>query len=543
MSASEKKKLRHEQYATQMSEKQKQEVKEAKKLRLYTILFAVVIALMICVVIATSVMESGIIQRNTTAATVNDTKISAAELNHYYMDSVNQFTQQFGNYLALSGIDTTKPLDEQVQDEETGATWADYFMETATNTMKRMYAVYNEAVAQGYTLSEEAASDLDMSISNMGAYAKMYGYPDADSYIKAIYGKGCNEKTYRKYAEVQLIASEFSKDHSEALNYDDAALREADAEDPSAYSSFSYNSYFLPASRFYEGGTKAEDGNVTYSEEEMAAGLAACKAAADELLAKKPTSVEELDSAIAALPVNAETEAASTAYNDTLFKNVNGVLRDWVTDANRAAGDVTVIANETETAAEDGTTTKTTNGYYVVYFTGSSDNNFPLVNVRHILLPYEGGTTDANGQTTYTDEEKAATKAKAEELLAQFTAGEATEDAFAALANEKSTDTGSNKNGGLYENIYPGQMVPTFNDWCFAEGRKAGDTGIVESDYGVHIMYFVGNSDVTYRDYMITNNLRDADMLKWQDELTEKVTVTLTNTSNVKTDLVLGGNK
>lgn len=541
MSASEKKKLRHEQYVTQMTEKQKQEVKEAKKLRLYTILFAVVIALMICVVIVTNVVESGIIQRNTTAATVNDTKISAAELNHYYVDSVNQFMSQFGNYIALSGIDTTKPLDEQIQNEETGATWADYFMETATNTMKSMYAVYNEAVAQGYTLSDEAAADLDKSISNMASYAKLYGYSDAKSYIKAVYGKGCNEKTYRKYAEVQLIASEFSKDHSEALVYDDAALREAEAKNPAAYSSFSYNSYFLSASRFYEGGTKDDEGNVTYSEEEKAAGLAACKAAADELMTKKITSVEELDSAIAALPVNAETEAVSTSYTDTLYNNVNAALREWVTDANRAAGDMTVVANESESVDEDGNTVKTTNGYYVVYFVGSNDNKFPLANVRHILLPYEGGTTDENGNTTYTDEEKAATKAKAEELLAQFTAGDATEDAFAALANEKSVDTGSNKNGGLYEDVYPGQMVPSFNDWCFAEGRKAGDTGIVESDYGVHIIYYVGDDEVTYRDYMITNELRSADMLKWQTELSDNVTVTLENTSNVKTDLVLGG--
>ncbi len=542
MSASEKKKLRHEQYVTQMTEKQQQEVKESKKLRLYTIIFAVVIALMICVVIATNITESGMIQRNTTAATINDTNINAAELNHYYIDTVNQFMSQFGNYIALSGIDPTKPLDEQMQDEESSTTWADYFLESATNTMKSMYAVYNEAIAQGYTLSEDGAAELDNAVNGMGMYAKLYGYPNANSYIKAIYGKGCNEKTYRKYAEVQVIASEYSREHSQTLVYDDAALRDAETENPNTYSSFSYNSYFLSASRFYEGGTTSEDGTTTYSEEEQAAGLAACKAAADELMAKQITSVEELDTAIAALSINAETDAASTPFTNTLYSSVNESLRDWVSDANRNPGDMTMIANETETTDSEGNTTKNISGYYIVYFVGSNDNKFPLANVRHILLPYEGGTTGENGQTTYTDEEKAATKTKAEELLAQFNAGDATEDAFAALAEEHSTDAGSNTNGGLYENVYPGQMVPTFNDWCFAEGRKAGDTGIVESDYGVHIIYYAGNADVTYRDFMITNNLRDADMMKWQTELSDNVTVTLKNTSNVKTDLVLNKN-
>jgi parvulin-like peptidyl-prolyl isomerase len=92
---------------------------------------------------------------------------------------------------------------------------------------------------------------------------------------------------------------------------------------------------------------------------------------------------------------------------------------------------------------------------------------------------------------TYSDEEKAAAKAKADEILAAWQAGEATEDSFAALAKEKSTDPGSASNGGLYEDIYPGQMVAAFEDWCFDPFRKAGDVEMVETEYGWHIMYFV----------------------------------------------------
>ena len=31
-----------------------------------------------------------------------------------------------------------------------------------------------------------------------------------------------------------------------------------------------------------------------------------------------------------------------------------------------------------------------------------------------------------------------------------------------------------------------------FNDWCFDASRKTGDTAIVKTQYGYHIMYFVG---------------------------------------------------
>lgn len=541
MSASDKKKTRHEQYVSQMTEKQQKEAKESKKLRLYTIIFAVVIVLMIGIVIATTFLRSGILERNTTAATINgDTKISAAELNHYYMDTVNQFMNQFSNYLSLTGLDSTKPLDEQIQNEETNTTWADYFLQDATKRMKSVYAVYNDAVAQGYTLSDTAKTQLDMTVSNMAAYAKIYGYPDANSYIKAVYGQGCNEETYRQYAEIQLIASEYAKDHSESLTYDDAALRAAEAENFNAYSSYSYHSYFVGASHFYEGGTTDADGKTTYSDEEKQAGLKAAEKAAQDLLDQKPATAEEFDKAIGAMSINADTDAKSTVFDRVLYSQIGQIFRDWVTDAQRTAGDMTMIPNETETTNEDGTTTKTVTGYYVVMFDDATDNTFPLVNVRHILVPYEGGTTGENGQKTYTDEEKAAAKTKAEELLAQFTSGETTEDAFAALAKENSTDGGSKENGGLYEDVYPGQMVRNFNDWCFDESRKPGDTGIVESDYGVHVMYFVGDSETTYRDYMITNELRSADMAKWEESLAETVTVELVDTSKVNTDLVIG---
>ena len=41
-------------------------------------------------------------------------------------------------------------------------------------------------------------------------------------------------------------------------------------------------------------------------------------------------------------------------------------------------------------------------------------------------------------------------------------------------------------------------MVTAFNDWCFDGARQPGDTGIVKTDYGYHIMYYVGQCDHAY---------------------------------------------
>ena len=130
------------------------------------------------------------------------------------------------------------------------------------------------------------------------------------------------------------------------------------------------------------------------------------------------------------------------------------------------------------------------NDQYQAFYDDVYDPNAAVqycVNVRHILLqPGEG-------------EDMSAALTQAENLYEEWKLNP-TEDNFSALAVEHTTDLGSQTNGGLYEDVYPGQMVTNFNDWCFDETRQPGDHGIVETEYGYHIMYFVGNSDTVYSD-------------------------------------------
>ena len=131
----------------------------------------------------------------------------------------------------------------------------------------------------------------------------------------------------------------------------------------------------------------------------------------------------------------------------------------------------------------------------VDYAESAIDKETRYVDVRHILVMVEGGTTDEEGNTTYSDDEWAACEAEAQAILDEWLAGEATEDTFAALANEKSEDPGSNTVGGLYEDVYEDQMVEAFNDWCFDESRAYGDYDLVKTEYGYHVMYFVASND------------------------------------------------
>ena len=116
-----------------------------------------------------------------------------------------------------------------------------------------------------------------------------------------------------------------------------------------------------------------------------------------------------------------------------------------------------------------------------------------VVDVRHILLSPQGGTTDENGTTTYSDDEWAAAGKKAQQVLDLWNAGAKDEDFFAQLAELHTEDPGSANNGGLYENVKTGDMVEEFDAWCFDESRKYGDTGIVKTTYGYHVMFYSGD--------------------------------------------------
>ena len=550
MSASSKKKLRKEQEAAKLTERQIAAQQEAKKLNLYTTIFVVAMALILVIAVTVGISQfisnSGIREKNTTALTVGSHELSNAELNYFYIDAVNSFYSQNGQYASFFGLDTTVPLDEQVFDEATGQTWADYFVESASATAKAVYAMNDAAAAEGYTLPESEKSQVDAILSSFSTYAGLYGFSDAQSYLKAMYGKGATEEGMRAYLEMSLLADSYKAAHQESLTYTDADLRAAEAENFDKYSSYSYNSYYLAASRFQEGGTTDEEGNTTYSDEEKAAAVAAAKEAAETVIAGEIASVADLDAAIAALPINADTAAKSTAYTDNAYGSIDDELSAWLSDDARKEGDVACIANTTVSTDESGNETTEALGYYVVYFLSENDNAFPMKNVRHILVSFEHDHSESEDHdhtdTAYTDAEKATAKTAAEELLAQWQAGEATEASFAALATEKTDDTGSAANGGLYEDVYPGQMVAAFEDWCFDEGRKAGDTGIVETEYGYHVMYFVGNSDTTYRDFQIRNELASKDHNDWYNGIVDAMAVTAGDSKYLTRDIVLAGN-
>ena len=553
MSASTKKKLRKEENAAKLTEKQLAEQKEAKKLKGYTMIFVVVVCLVLVAAIAimavTAYQNSGIKERTTDAMTVGQHTLSNAELNYFYIDLVNEFytewNQQYGDYtdmyLSMMGIDTTKPLNTMAYlGGDDGYTYADYFKDQAIVRATQAYNLYDLAVKEGHTVSEEIKANYEGNLAMMEMYASLYGYNDLEEYLNAVYGAGASEKTYRQYMELMAMTDSFQTAYYDSLTYDEAAINAYSDEHYIDFSAFDYCQFSVNVSDFLHN-HEAVEGTHEHNDEEKAAAEAAAKAAAESLAAGTYANAEELNAAINALEIyaGAATKKACSENKNVLFSNITyEKVAAWLTEEGRAAGDLVVLPNE-YTSTVDGVETTSINGYYVVMFLNREDNNMNMVNVRHILAKFEGGTTDSNtGVTTYSTEEKAAALKEITTVQEQWLANGGTEEAFIDLVKDNSDDTGSKENGGLYENVYPGQMVEAFNDWCFAD-RKAGDYEIVETEYGYHLIYFVGESDTTFRSYMVENTLRNTDFDTWYTETTEAVAGKELNTQYLSLDMVL----
>ncbi len=482
MSASREKKKRVNQpeVAAPAAEAPKKGMAKGVK-RVLTVFVAVVL---VAAIVFLGMVSTGFFQKHTTAAVANNHKLSPAMLNYYYMNAYQNMQSYMGSYL-----DTETPLSEQEYTGEGFDTWADYMLDYAVSSAANTYAIYDEAMANGYTLSEDGQAAIDMEVSMLDAYATMYGYPNGDAYISAMYGTGCSVKTYTEFLTVNNIASEYSNNFIEGLSYTQEQIDARYNENPEAYDGVTFHFFAATPDMFPD----AADEAAAMAQAEEAA-KAVSEAGADGVEAFIEAAMSYDETLTTTLREDYTIGAAAEGY------------RSWIADEARQEGDTTYVAN--------GDT-----GFIALYFVQHEDHTYQMPVVRHILV----SVADVNDT-----EAMAAAKEEAETILAEYTAGAQDEQAFADLALQYSDDNGDE--GGLIEDIAPGVMVESFENWAY-DNHEIGDTGIIQSEYGYHVMYFNGYGE-TYQNYMVRTALMNDDYTAWNTEITSDVTYNVS--SNAK---------
>lgn len=121
----------------------------------------------------------------------------------------------------------------------------------------------------------------------------------------------------------------------------------------------------------------------------------------------------------------------------------------------------------------------------------------PLVTLRHILLVPQGEdvTVDEEGLVAASQERWEEAEKEAGQLLKTWQSGlYVRESTFAELASLHSADPGSALTGGLYRNVRQGQLTKALDEWAFDAAREPGETAVVRSEYGVHLVYYSGST-------------------------------------------------
>lgn len=497
---------------------------KTKKIITAVIAIIVVIALLFAYV-ATGFVRKGMAatlgwpQKTFTAYTLTDADgekhdIKVNTYNYYFalyynnLQSTVSSYKQYGIDLdeANMNVDFDKKLSEQTRTEDgKTTTWLEYVQEQVEDSIKDTYASYYKAVKENKgkdpEIKDDQKKEIKDALKNYKESAHKYGYT-VSGYIEAAMGHGVTKDVFVREATISYIAENYDSDHkndSDSKTYTDKELNAYKKKNKSKLQSVDIKMFECDSeddAKAFKKALKADGSNFA---------ALASKYSSDDFDKKaNKNSQETTYNDMARSTMEGLSVAISTADDDKKYPGL-----DWLYSSDRKAGDV----------RQDSTTV-----VYVVKPVYMSDAK--TVNVRHILIAPESSKSSDDSSSSKsakdcTDKEWAAAEKKAKNILAKYNSGDKTSKSFAKLAKSNSSD-GNASNGGLYENIIPNQMVPTFNAWCFDSSRKAGDVGIVKTEYGYHIMYFEGKNDQAVWKYIAQQKLAADDTQKEHDSITLK---------------------
>lgn len=521
--------------ADERKAKKEAAVKKAKREqrnRTLTTCVAIILAIAIVVTVAyTAFFEDFIASKRLHAGVPlksDNHSITSAQMSYFF----NYNYMSVVPYASYFGLDTTVSLTQQdyTMSGQTDYSWYEYLLDTTKTSVTELLVLAEEATARGITLEEEDMASVEESLESMKSDAESASM-DFDEYLATYYGEHVTEADVRGCIELQTLASKAATTVRAEPTYTEEQITAEVEENLGTYYFTDYKSIEIKAE--YEDGaddeTKAQANADAKAIAESILAATTGEAAFDKAVEDYYRSTHEIvadDAEETEETTEEDAETANTMTETELAETVAATLTEgkaysvsddfgkWAFEQDeseayiRKAGDTSLITDEDA---------ETYTVYYMVKPMYRHD--YATKNVRHILISLESADEE-HGLPA--DE----AKAKAEALLEEFKAGDATEDAFAALATANTHDHGSESTGGLYENVNKGAMVEPFENWCYDEARVAGDTGVVESEYGYHVMYFVGDG-VTAWSYEAEENMRTDDYNAAVEEFTENYTVTV----------------
>lgn len=116
------------------------------------------------------------------------------------------------------------------------------------------------------------------------------------------------------------------------------------------------------------------------------------------------------------------------------------------------------------------------------------------IDIRYVLLVPQG-QKDSDGRVSADEAAWLSCEEEAQALRKTWQSGHWVNDGtFAQLAYTHSQDPGTAPDGGVLRDLHQGQLIEPLDSWCFDPARQPGDTEVLRSPWGVHLMYYAGPS-------------------------------------------------
>ncbi len=488
-----------------------------------------------CAIVFASLNFFGVPQQLVGAVVIDGETYSMAELTLYYMQMFNNTYQTASSYDSqygegygkmFTGYDISVAPDAQTKtlDDKTTITWDEYFLNEAVDYMATVKRYYALAVDAKLELTDAAKTEIDQAVASFDSIKGDYS---VSRFLGRYYGKGVTEKLFREVLEEQQLVTIYQEQRQEELKANHGAdeINKLYAEDKTAYDVVGFRWFTIDieskgeevSSDVAEEGASSASVSTTkvYKEE------AEAKAFIEKVKAESNYTEETFKKVV--LETVGEKDKDYENYKkdqatkvdkldkETIQTNVNKDAANWLFETDKDGNYVRQEGDMKYFVSSDA------KDVYIIYATDRPyQDNDKSTDVRHILVKFPETTTkkteavsgedtsDAEETTLVSDKVKGECKSEAESILESYNkyikenaSGKADENYFAELASKLTDDTGSASNGGLLEGMRnDGQYVAEFEDWAFAEGaykgekREPGVTGIIESEYGFHVMYF-----------------------------------------------------
>ena len=512
---------RKERLAKAAAKQAKKSPKLSKSKRIAGKVIAIVLAVVVALGAVGGILNFFGVPQKVLKVSIGDSdySFSVAEFNYYYYNTwynyhstAYQYESYYGQVMGvqLTGYDYTKAPTEQEYTDDMSAmtgltledlgnpenpTWADAFSYATVSNMLQVKYGAEKAHEAGLTLTEEQEKEIDDYIKEIGDTAKSNDY-SLNRWLHTQIGKGLSEDLLHQFQTEAYLATAYydkvEKDTTNAITSDE--INAEYEKNPDFYDILSARIYTVSPVE-----VKVAD-DATEDEKKAAEDKAAkeTKDKADKFInavTDEESFVKTAQNAIlkedkkSTVKAEDSTKAENIGYAD--LEAVSEELAKWAFDDARKVGDKTALKNS------DGS-------YTLIYLTilPHKDLRASSSDVRHILVKFDE-KKDADGKNVaLTNDEVAKYKAEAQKILDEFNKNP-TEENFAELTKKYTDDVdaeGNPNNNGLYENVADdGQYVEAFTKWAVDSSRKPGDTGIVQTEYGFHVMFYVkANDDAWY---------------------------------------------